>query len=158
MDAMTPWLLLIIAVLIVVSATFYYQLRQVESESLNRQSLVADELREAEAAFLAALDKLRALADDLEARRQYLAGERAELPAGRPQGSPRGRTDRPPAAAVPAASGWRARAVELARVGMTPLQIARELEVRVGEVELLLAFETEAGGRRPTGGPPTPGG
>jgi hypothetical protein len=55
---MTPWLLLIIAALIVGCVSLYFQVRQGESQSLGRQSLMTDELREAEAALLSALEKV----------------------------------------------------------------------------------------------------
>lgn len=200
MDAMTPWLLLIIAALIVGCMSLYFQLRQVESQSLGRQSVIADELGDAEAALLSALEKLRQMDTVLAVRERHLAsGEGVPLPerparapldcrggievegdqcqgtpaAERQQGSvamrvtpappahdltvragqnsgpwwPSGAAIAPGADASRAASRpWPGRAAALARTGMTARQIAQELELPVGQVELALALE---GGESP---------
>jgi hypothetical protein len=197
LDAMTPWLLLIIAALIVVSVSLYSHARQVESHTLGRQLLVADELREAEAALHAALEKLRQMDTMLAVRERTLASDgwrpiadgqcapspptalamdrddggrlpgagaldpsgaaaggqardggatirlRAEGEEGSQAGEKRvGRTARPPRVNTGEGTGrvWQARVVELARTGMVASQIARELELPVGEVELVLAL------------------
>src|SRR5690348_4967463 len=74
---MTPWLLLIIAALIVGCVSLYFQLRQVESQSRGQQSVIADELREAEAALLSALEKLRQMDTVLVVRERNLASGEA---------------------------------------------------------------------------------
>lgn len=196
---MTPWLLLIIAALIVVSVSLYSHARQAESQTLGRQLLVADELKEAEAALRSAVEKLRQMDTVLAVREQTLAREaivplavsssRAPEPSGRaapgddritgtdsaepghpgPEargGGPdeRGRSiqvhedgdrDRVGTAAygwppqrTPMKSEdlsgrqWQARAIELTAAGWTASRIARELELPVGEVELVLALNT----------------
>jgi len=126
---MTPWLLLIIAALIVGCVSLYFRLQQVESHSLGRQAVVADELREAEAALLSALEKVRQM-DAVLANRLV----RSQLGSG-PDAS---RVE----TAEPLGLPWRGAAVELARTGMTAREIARELELPVGQVELVLALET----------------
>ena len=199
MDAMTPWLLLIIAALIVGCVSLYFQLRQVESQSLSRQSVIADELRDAEGALLSALEKLRQMDTVLAVRERNLASGEASWsgvrlrgtshvrslaeteqdpgdrsgPAGREEpmvsvsGSPRAPTSdggseterrgdpawgrgapRQPAAHAAKRTGppWRDRAADLARNGMTARQIARKLELPVGEVELALTLASGSGG------------
>jgi hypothetical protein len=191
---MTPWLLLIIAALIVGCVSLYFQVRQGESQSLGRQSLMTDELREAEAALLSALEKVRQMDTVLAVRERNLATrEELSLPEGRrgaasgsrglaavdrgpgngedpaaredppdaasrgPQApaSDRGSGTEPPrrpargtgAAGASSAHGpeqagrpWQDRAVALAGTGMTARQIARELALPVGQVELVLAL------------------
>lgn len=194
---MAPWLLLIIAALIVVSVSLYSHARQVETHALGRQLLVAEELRDAEAALHAALEKLRQMDTVLAIREHTLTREGQVLIAmeGRsgpvaadrgqavqaeekdapdapdqpdpqrplspvPEPSPRigsfeaGGRDRMPDAVICRSDGaspsarpglspareWPARARELAAAGATAAQIARELEVPAGEVELVLAL------------------
>jgi hypothetical protein len=187
---MTPWLLLIIAALIVVSVSLYSYARQVESQTLGQQLVVADELREAEAALLAALDKVRQMETALAVRERNLARDevsttggrlpetdrwtcashrsveekqverhsttrstepasgstlllRAERAAGsEPAGTAQRSIVRPECHKEKEASIrlWQARALELAETGITAAQIACELELPVGEVELVLAL------------------
>ena len=59
MEAMAPWLLVIIAALIAVCVSLYFQVRQVQSEGRGTQSFIADELRDAEAALLMALERIQ---------------------------------------------------------------------------------------------------
>jgi hypothetical protein len=194
MEAMGPWLLMIIAALIALCVALYYQARQVQSEAGGAQRFIADELRDAEAALVAALDRIQRMDSVLSAREKALAAAghdalvaepvptspdrgasaaesvRLETPtrtstaslvssdAQRPPQVEAGadasvEDDAPPVAAThesttpldlkptePAHGEWRSRAAGLAVAGLTPLQIARELELPVGEVELALAL------------------
>jgi hypothetical protein len=199
MEAMTPWLLLIIAALIVACVSLYFHLRQVESQSRGEQSIITDELREAEAALTSALEKIHRIDRELGAREKTLADPMPaaapsesrmrvpeppvdpslrpgaefdpETPAARteirldPHGS--GKFDSPPVPADPgegtlppqserrgntstagerdwSLTDWRDRAAEMAQDGMTPRQIARALELPVGEVEFALALRSSA--------------
>src|SRR5438445_11264800 len=72
MEAMTPWLLLIIAALIVACVSLYFYLRQVESQSRGEQSIITDELREAEAALTSALEKIHRIDRELGTREKAL--------------------------------------------------------------------------------------
>src|SRR5436309_15048325 len=72
MEAMTPWLLLIIAALIVACVSLYFHLRQVESQSRGEQSIITDDLREAEAALTSALEKIQRMDRELAARERAL--------------------------------------------------------------------------------------
>ena len=169
---MTPWLLLIIAALIVACVSLYFHLKQVESQARGEQSVITDELRDAEAGLMSALEKIQRMDSALAARERLLSAvvpipgsrvssEHAETPparatddpdaerSGRVSGLMTGERDAeipnpvallttPSAPASP--RGWRARAAELAREGRTPLQIARDLELPVGEVELALTL------------------
>jgi hypothetical protein len=182
MEPIVPWLLLAIAALVVVCAALYSQVKQVESVTRGRQSLIADELREAEEALLSAIERVHHLDRDLAERERRLeaapappeasirSGEpRAQeapcldrsVPPGRspqapcpPLASDGGRlfTDSPslrnPRSTVPdrsvRASGqadWRLRARELAEEGHSSRQIARDLGVPVGKVELALSLD-----------------
>ncbi len=73
MEPIIPWLLLVIAALIVVCAALYFHLRQVESASLGHQSLVVDEAREAEQALLAVLGRAQRLEGEMAAREERLS-------------------------------------------------------------------------------------
>src|SRR5438067_1380941 len=73
MEAMTPWLLLIIAALIVACVSLYFHLRQAESQSRGEQSIITDELREAEAALTSVLEKIQRMDRELAAREKALA-------------------------------------------------------------------------------------
>ena len=184
MEPMVPWLLLVIAGLIVACVLLHSQLRQVESTARGRQSLIADELRDAEAGLLSALERVRHMDQELGAREDRLvslpfwpaAPPSVALAAPNPHGAGEfaqagreteeissnhvvdGRQERPtilpaPSGEVnaapvvsrrtpPAPGEWRLRALELARSGASPREIARELELPVGEVELALALES----------------
>ena len=151
METMVPWLLLVIAGLIVACAVMHSRLRETESATRGQQSVIADELREAEAALVSALDRLRRMDQELSARESNLSRQLWEPPP--PQAPPRLSPVLHPQdlpsnqASVPSEHpsltvSWRARAIDLARQGLTPLQIARELELPTGEVELVLALDT----------------
>lgn len=129
---MVPWLLLVIAGLIVACAVMHSRLRETESATRGQQSVIADELRDAEATLVSALDRLRRMDQELSERESGIAQRLRES-------GDRFHVDRAPVAA-PGAS-WRREAVELWRRGMSALEIARELELPVGEVELVLALE-----------------
>src|SRR5690349_21349572 len=73
MEAMAPWLLLLIAALTVACVSLYFHLRQVESQSRGEQSIITDELREAEAALTSALEKIQRMDRELAARERALA-------------------------------------------------------------------------------------
>jgi hypothetical protein len=137
MDALTPWLILIITALVLVSVTLYFQLKLAESESRNRDSIHADELREVEAVLQAALEQ----APHLESR--AAAHERPApdplTPTASAETDPKPKYSSTGRSAIPAAL-WRSRAADLARAGKSPLEIARELALPVGEVELALAL------------------
>jgi hypothetical protein len=218
-ESMGPWLLLVIAALIVACVSLYFHARQVESQARGEQSVITDELRDAEAALMSALEKLQRMDSALAAREQALTkalgpdvfnrvpaervvssttardpapvtvppepvrsaeGEELErepwpgssitrreerarvlaspgvsaLPLAQEEARPGARPPlfggkgeensgqwmHAPGARQPPHAGWRLRAVELAQAGNTPLQIARDLELPVGEVELALAL------------------
>lgn len=84
MDPTTPWLLLVIAVLLVGCVSFYHQLRQVESQSRGHQSVIADELRDAEAALLSALEKLQKIDTNLSTRERQLSDSGSVILTDRP--------------------------------------------------------------------------
>jgi hypothetical protein len=202
MEAMGPWLLMIIAALIALCVALYYQARQVQSEAGGAQRFIADELRDAEAGLVAALERIQRMDGVLSAREKAIAAAgrgapvaesmpatpnersntaesmRLEAPMptlaagavptdpqtlpqddasieetvgddGKPVPAPRESRislDQQPTGS--AHGEWRSRAVGLAVAGLTPLQIARELELPVGEVELALALGSWHG---PTG-------
>lgn len=195
MDSMVPWLLLVIAGLIVACAVMHSRLRETESATRGQQSVIADELRDAEAALVSALERLRRMDQELAERERDLSHSYQEpVPAprdvprprptaaaeeltGRPAGTvppierppvrpPSGWRDTDLSSTDPVATGgslfsvgasgrpsasrnsspasrtsWRAQALELSRQGLSALAIARELELPVGEVELVLALE-----------------
>jgi hypothetical protein len=172
MEPMVPWLLLVISGLIVTCALMYSQMRQVETTSRGRQSIIADELRDAEEALLSALERVRRMDQELAARESRLtstSGPLAPPTFTEPfqTGGLRGVTSEDPPQVRSAADGgarapkdarrrvgdqpaprpasepadWRARAVECSRRGASPRQIAQELGLPVGEVELVLALE-----------------
>jgi hypothetical protein len=182
METIAPWLLLLMAALIVACVSLFFQLRQVESQSRGRELILSDELRDAEAALLSALEKVRKMDSSLAARERDLA-ERHQPPSTTrspddrqsmavrsrpaaiivgprrasgevrltPAPADRGQEGPLPGAVrdarrtrrvMPSVAHWRLRAIELARTGRTPLQIARELEQPVGEVELVIALQS----------------
>jgi hypothetical protein len=191
MEPMVPWLLLVIAGLIVACAVMHSRLRETESATRGQQSVITDELRDAEAALVSALDRLRRMDQALSARESGLS-QRLWEPQSAPSpslvpptreltegpdataGMPARRSIEQPTASresessaqdsrvaggglfSTAAGGrssvgrsnrtqtsvpWRARAIELAQHGLSPLEIAQELELPTGEVELVLALE-----------------
>jgi hypothetical protein len=150
MEAMAPWLLLIIAALIVACVSFYYQIKQVESQARGEQSVIADELRDAEEALLSALDKIQRMDRVLSARERALTPPPADsasletqnlpVPESEREEPPAGRIARREVRAPAATSNCQTRATALAREGLAPAEIARELELPVGEVELALAL------------------
>src|SRR5947207_455320 len=73
METIAPWLLLLMAALIVACVSLFFQLRQVESQSRGRELILSDELRDAEAALLSALEKVRKMDTSLAAREHELA-------------------------------------------------------------------------------------
>jgi hypothetical protein len=81
MDPLVPWLLLLIAGLVVACASMHSRLREVESASNARQSIVADELKDAEVALVAALDRLRRMDQTLAERESRLCGPARSMAA-----------------------------------------------------------------------------
>jgi hypothetical protein len=192
MEAMAPWLLMIIAALIAVCVALYYQARQIQSEAGGTQRFIADELRDAESGLVSALERIQRMDSVLSAREKALAAAGREEPSAAPvssspivsgaegvrreslahesvartaasdaQSAPHVEIgadegcgdDGRPIPATPervtalnqpptgfAHGESRALAVSLAVAGLAPLQIARELGVPVGEVELALAL------------------
>jgi len=67
------WLLVIITGLTVGCVVLYCRLRQMESVDRARQSLFADELRDAEAALLSALERVEAMDRRLASRERQAA-------------------------------------------------------------------------------------
>jgi hypothetical protein len=115
MDALTPWLILIIAVLLLFWLSTYCRLRQLESELRNRESIHTEELQEAEAALRAALEHAPRT---LSPAAQHVTDSGAS------------------------ATPCRRRAAQMARAGKSALEIARELGLPVREVELTLSLES----------------
>jgi hypothetical protein len=107
-----PWLLLIVAGLCTGCVVLYCHLKQVESSSLNREALVLEEVEELRATLKRALDRIGAIEEG-----------RMLLPPGAPSRGP-----------------WQSRAIILSRSGLNTVEIARELEVSISEVELALTF------------------
>lgn len=170
MDAMVSWLLLVIAGLIVLCAVIHSRLGETESATRGQQSLIADELRDAEVALVSALERLRRMDQELSNRESGLSQRQREpestylSPVDPPHSAQRkldpvlvqspaavgslfstAAADRPmsgrPGASTPGLS-WRLAANERSRRGMTALQIAREMHLPVGEVELVLALDS----------------
>jgi hypothetical protein len=169
MDSMVPWLLLVIAGMIVLCTVMHSRLRETESATRGQQSFIADELRDAEAALVSALERLRRMDQELSDRESALSQcQRAPEPVLPPPVHTRSPVQREPglsslqrhiegrdlfstasdahsppgrpAESTPGLS-WRSAAIERSRRGMTALQIARELDLPVGEVELVLALD-----------------
>lgn len=113
---MESWLLLIIAALVTGCFVLYCHLRQVESAAAARETLFAEELDELREQMQAMSDRLQRL-EPAVAQVRKLANAR-------------------PARETP----WQARVLQLARTGMKPREIAREMELSLSEVELALVF------------------
>jgi hypothetical protein len=195
MESMVPWLLLVIAGLIVLCAVMHSRMRETESATRGQQSVITDELRDAEAALVSALERLRRMDQELSERERDLSHSYREPPpapvetprlrpapatdepTGRLTGAvppierppvrqPSARRDAEPLSSDPCAGGgslfstgssgrpsakrnagpapktsWRTQAIQLSRRGLSALEIARELGLPVGEVELVLALE-----------------
>jgi hypothetical protein len=141
---MTAWLLIVIVGLLLVCLVLYQLLQQTESVARGRQSLAAEDLRSAEAALSATLERFAQLDE-------RLSRDTPPAPAVVPEPLPEPIIEPPIAASESPddpATRLRRRALALHHEGLDLMGVAREIGLPVGAVELLLSLEST---HRPTG-------